>query len=117
MRGERMQVYARRPPHLRALLEGSVEKGDAEYLVFDDGRRFSYAEHARCVASVAAALRERFGVGKGDRVAILGANCPEWILTHWALVSLGASEAMVFAFGDKSDARKGTFYRLGPAIG
>ncbi|MDJ0849102.1 MAG: class I adenylate-forming enzyme family protein [Myxococcota bacterium] len=90
VRGERMQVYARRPPHLRALLEGSVEKGDAEYLVFDDGRRFSYAEHARCVASVAAALRERFGVGKGDRVAILGANCPEWILTHWALVSLGA---------------------------
>ncbi len=90
VRGERMHVYAQRPPHLRALLERSVEKGDAEYLVFDDGRRFSYAEHERCVASVAAALRERFGVGKGDRVAILAANCPEWILTHWALVSLGA---------------------------
>ncbi len=90
VRGERMQVYARRPPHLRALLEASVARGDAEYLVFDDGRRFGFAEHARLVASVAAALRERFGVGRGDRVAILAANCPEWILTHWALVSLGA---------------------------
>ena len=42
------------------------------------------------VASVAAALRDRYGVGPGDRVAILAANCPEWIVTFWATVSLGA---------------------------
>ena len=40
--------------------------------------------------SVAAALRDRYGVGPGDRVAILAANCPEWIVTFWATVSLGA---------------------------
>ena len=35
-------------------------------------------------------LRDRYGVGPGDRVAILAANCPEWIVTFWATISLGA---------------------------
>ena len=35
-------------------------------------------------------LREEYGVEPGDRVAILAANCPEWIVTFWAAVSLGA---------------------------
>jgi long-chain acyl-CoA synthetase len=88
--GEPMQVFKDRSPSLRALLESSGAFGDAEYLVCDDGRRLSYAAHLRTVASVAAALRERFGVGPGDRVAILAANGPEWIIAFWAAVSLGA---------------------------
>lgn len=88
--GERMRVFRDRAPSLRALLADSVARGAAEYMVIDDGRRYTYAEHARQVASVACALRERFGVGPGDRVAILAANGPEWILAFWATVSLGA---------------------------
>ena len=38
----------------------------------------------------ARSLRDEYGVGPGDRVAILAANCPEWIVTFWATVSLGA---------------------------
>ena len=87
--GEVMPVFANREPNLRAILEASVAHGDAEYLVFGD-RRISFAEHGRIVASVASALRERFGIGKGDRVAILAANCPEWIVSFWAALSLGA---------------------------
>ena len=88
--GEPMAVFRERPRSLRALLAGSGGLGDAEYLVCDDGRRIGYAEHLRLVASVARALRERFGVGPGDRVAILAANSPEWILAFWATTSLGA---------------------------
>jgi len=87
--GEKTKVFAQRAPHLRAMLESSLER-EGEYLVFDDGRRYSYREHGRQVASVAAALRDRYGIGKGDRVALLAANCPEWVIAHWALVSLGA---------------------------
>ena len=87
--GERMQVFARRVPSLRSFLESSVDFGDAEYVVNDDVR-ITYAGHARLVASTAAALRARFGVSKGDRVAILAANRPEWIIAFWAAVSLGA---------------------------
>ena len=87
--GERMLVFRHRPSSLRALLERSEQFGDAEYLVFGE-RRVSFRAHLRAVASVAAAFSERFQVRKGDRVAILAANCPEWIIAFWAAASLGA---------------------------
>jgi acyl-CoA synthetase (AMP-forming)/AMP-acid ligase II len=88
--GESMQVYKNRARSLRELLARSAAHGDKDYLVFSDGRRWTYREHLRDVASVAAALRDRYGIGHGDPVAILSANTPEWILTYWATVSLGA---------------------------
>jgi steroid-24-oyl-CoA synthetase len=87
--GECLTVFKSRPPSLRTLVERSLGFGDAEYAIFGE-RRIGYAAHARAVASVAAALHDRYGVRKGDRVAILAANCPEWITTFWATVSLGA---------------------------
>ncbi len=88
--GESMQVYKNRARSLRELLARSAAHGDKDYIVFSDGRRWTYREHLRDVASVAAALRDRYGIGHGDPVAILSANTPEWILTYWATVSLGA---------------------------
>jgi len=87
--GERMGVFKQRVPSLRTLLERSAGFGDAEYMIFGE-RRITFAQHERAVASVARALRERFDVRPGDRVAILAANCPEWIVAFWATVSLGA---------------------------
>jgi acyl-CoA synthetase (AMP-forming)/AMP-acid ligase II len=87
--GESMAVFKDRPRSLRELLERSADLGDREYVVFDDWR-LDFEGHRREVASLAAALRDRYGVGPGDRVAILAANCPEWILSFWATVSLGA---------------------------
>jgi long-chain acyl-CoA synthetase len=84
------RVFKERLPSLRALLAASAAHGDAEYLVTDDGRRITYAEHLRRVAKLASALRDECGVRPGDRVAILAANCPEWIQTFWAATSLGA---------------------------
>ncbi len=91
--GQPIEVFATRAPHLRELLEKSVGFGDAEYLVATDGdttRRITFAEHERAVASLARVMAERYGVGKGDRVAILGANSIDWIITFWATISLGA---------------------------
>jgi len=88
--GETLSVYKTRARSLRDLLELSAGHGDKEYLVFSDGRRWTYREHLVDVASVATALREDFGIGPGDSVAIFAANSPEWILTYWATVSLGA---------------------------
>jgi len=89
VRGTRMQVFKNRASSLRALLADSSRFGDAEYLIYED-RRITYAQNLRRVASVARALEERYGVRPGDRVAILGANCPEWIQSFWAATSLGA---------------------------
>ena len=90
--GEPMQVFVQRDRSLRELLEQAGRFGDADYAVFHHGARrrvLTFAGHERLVASVAAAMADR-GVVAGDRVAILAANCPEWIVTFWATVSLGA---------------------------
>lgn len=87
--GVPMEVFKRRARSLRELLAASERHGEREYLVFDHCR-LTFPEHVRRVACVARALEQRFGVSKGDRVAILAANCPEWILCFWASVSLGA---------------------------
>lgn len=91
--GETLRVPANRTRILRDLLVNSVNFGDQEYVVATDGvteRRITFAQHERLVASVAKAFADKYGVGKGDRVAILAANTPEWIISFWAATSLGA---------------------------
>jgi acyl-CoA synthetase (AMP-forming)/AMP-acid ligase II len=87
--GVRMPVFRHRLHDLRAVLEASLKFGDDELFVFEDGRRLSFVDHVRVVSSVARALRERHGIGPGDRVALLGANSAEWIVGAWATISLG----------------------------
>lgn len=87
--GARMPVLRHRRRAVAELLAASVAFGDRDYLVTED-RRLSYREHAAAAAALAAALREEFGVGRGDRVAILAANTVEWVITFWATQSLGA---------------------------
>ncbi|MGH3425285.1 MAG: class I adenylate-forming enzyme family protein, partial [Nocardioidaceae bacterium] len=87
--GEPMPVFAHRQGSLVELLRASARFGDREYLVTEHSR-LSYAGHLDAVAGLATALREEYGVAKGDRVAVCAANSPEWIVTFWAAVSLGA---------------------------
>ncbi|HET7311557.1 MAG TPA: class I adenylate-forming enzyme family protein [Mycobacteriales bacterium] len=86
--GVRLTVFRDRHRSLRSLLDASLEFGDRDYLVEGD-RRISYADHHAAVGRVATWLTAQ-GVGKGDRVAILGRNSIEWVVTFWATVSLGA---------------------------
>ncbi len=88
--GAKMDVFATRARDLRQLLVAAAERfGDQPYLSFPDVA-YTYSGVIGPVASVAAALRDRYGVGQGDRVAIGAANGPEWVLTFWAATVLGA---------------------------
>jgi long-chain acyl-CoA synthetase len=87
--GEHMAVFARRLPHLRAMLEGSARLGDLGYFTMGD-RTLTYADNLRRAASVAAGLRDRYGIAPGDRVAVFSANNPDYATLFWATVSLGA---------------------------
>ena len=86
--GEEMDVFSSRKRSLIEILADSRGFGDMEYLIYGD-RRITFGEHFSAVCSIARVLSERYGVGKGDRVAILAANCPEWIATYWATIALG----------------------------
>jgi len=89
--GERMPVFARRRRSLRDVLvhEGAAY-GDRDLYVWSDGRRSTFSGLVAEVAEVAAGLRDRYGIGPGDRVAVCAANCPEWLLTFWACAALDA---------------------------
>lgn len=56
----------------------------------------SSTEIYRSVVGVARAL-ESWGVRKGDRVAILSENRPEWTITDFAALALGAVTVPVYA--------------------
>jgi long-chain acyl-CoA synthetase len=59
---------------------------------FKDGeqyRKCTYRDLIQTVASVARALSQQ-GIAKGDRVAILSENRPEWVFAYLAVTSLGA---------------------------
>lgn len=91
--GRPIKAFGNRTTNLRDLLANSVNFGDAEYLAATDGideRRVTFAEHERLVASLAAVMATEYGIGKGDRVALLGANSIDWIVGFWATISLGA---------------------------
>ncbi|WP_374112253.1 class I adenylate-forming enzyme family protein [Rhodococcus sp. CH91] len=89
VRGNRMPVMRNRDRRIGDLVAASRQWGDRDYMVTAD-RRISFTEHADAVAALATALRDDHGVGKGDRVAVLAANSPEWIITFWATQCLGA---------------------------
>jgi long-chain acyl-CoA synthetase len=89
IRGIATRTWKNAPSSLRAVLELSLAHGDATFLVYED-ERTTFAEHYRIACTLAARLRDRFGVAKGDRVAIAMRNLPEWVMAFWATTLTGA---------------------------
>jgi long-chain acyl-CoA synthetase len=87
--GREEVVFTRGPRTLVDIVSTWGERGDAEFLVYED-ERWSFAEVADAVAGLGAALVGRYGIGRGDRVAIAMRNLPEWIVTFAAATSVGA---------------------------
>ncbi|SVD34596.1 uncharacterized protein METZ01_LOCUS387450, partial [marine metagenome] len=71
------------------LWAGSTAHSDAEYLVYED-ERITYTEAHATVDALVAHLAS-MGVGHGDRVALAMRNYPEWVMSYWATISLGAA--------------------------
>ena len=87
--GEQHEVFVSRAKSLREYVEQTANFDEREFLVLED-QRLTYQEFRHQVWSAAEALQEDFGVQKGDRVAILAANCPEWAVAFYAAASIGA---------------------------
>jgi len=87
--GEPIQVFKSRTRSLREFMENSANHGDNEYIICE-GQRITFRQHLARVSAVAYHLRHVYRVNPGDRVAILADNHPQWIITFWASVSIGA---------------------------
>ena len=88
--GVAMKVYTDAPPTIRTILElAEPQFGARDYLVYED-ERVTYSAFTRAVEHFAKALLETYGVKKGDRVAIIMRNYPQWPVPFFAALSIGA---------------------------
>ncbi|MDH3349954.1 MAG: acyl--CoA ligase [Gammaproteobacteria bacterium] len=83
------RVFGGLPGNLRDYYAFAATFGDKE-LFIDQERRFSFNDVMQQVAGLGLGLIERYGVQKGDRIAIAMRNCPEWCISFMAITSIGA---------------------------
>ncbi len=89
VRGQKLRVFKNTPPSLRALFDTTRARGEETFLIYED-ERWSFAQVMAQADAIGAMLVERYGVKKGDRVAIAMRNYPEWITSFVAITSVGA---------------------------
>jgi long-chain acyl-CoA synthetase len=87
--GVKLRVYKNAPPTLRHIVLNSINWDQREFLVYQD-ERVTFAAHYKAVAHLAAKLRNDFGVRKGDRVAVIMRNYPQWSVGFFAALVIGA---------------------------
>ena len=88
IRGVPTRVWKNAPPTLRDVFLIGRSHGQKEFLVYE-GDRATYDGFARATLKLAAELQAQ-GVKKGDRVALVMRNLPEWPVSFFAAVIIGA---------------------------
>ncbi len=86
--GVKIKTWKNAPPSLAAVFEASKPFAARTYMVLDDDR-VTFDAHRRAVSQLAKQLVAD-GVKKGDRVAIIMRNLPEWSVAFWAALHAGA---------------------------
>ena len=88
IRGVSTKVWKHAPATAREAFAQASSYGQREFLVYED-ERVSYDAFARAVVCLAAHLQEE-GLKKGDRVALVMRNLPEWPVVFLASLLAGA---------------------------
>jgi len=83
-------VYVDRPRSLGEMLSNTVDKHRNREGLVIGGDRLTYGQFDSLVSSASSALYHKYGVRKGDRVALMLWNGLEFATTFFALARLGA---------------------------
>lgn len=87
--GENFLVFKNRFRTIGDMLEANTSQwADRECLVLGK-KRITYLELQKRVDSTASMLQSQYKISKGDRVAILAANSPEWVISFFAITRIG----------------------------
>lgn len=97
------------PANLGQYFQLMLNHADKDFAVYLD-ERYTFAQGYQHSAEFGAALVERYGVDKGDRVAILSRNNPQWLMAFMGSIAVGAvavpmnawwtSEELDYGFAD-----------------
>ncbi len=88
LQGRPIRTFKNRERSLREKIATAGLRGDLDFLVQGE-RRISYGGFARLVWGTAEALRREHGFARGDRLAVLAYNSPDWLIALFAATSLG----------------------------
>jgi len=96
--GRPQQVFKGAPRTLAAIYRQAARFA-ARPMIVQDGVELTFEGAFARAAALAEALRERYALRKGARVAIAAGNRPEWILSLIAVTSAGGVAALVNSRG------------------
>ena len=85
--GRSCKVFRNTPLSLRELF-ASTRSGKT-FITYED-ERYTFEETYQMSCRIAQIIKEKYGIKKGDRVAISMRNLPEWVFTFNAITSIGA---------------------------
>ena len=97
-----LRYWTKAPLELRSVFDRTKTMGDRTYLIYEE-ERLSYAEHHAQVVKLAWALREDYGIAPRERVAIAMRNYPEFVMTLWAVIAIGAVAVPLNAWWQKDE--------------
>jgi acyl-CoA synthetase (AMP-forming)/AMP-acid ligase II len=90
VRGVDLPTIKAAPPSMREYLQFFfAANAGKEWLVYNDERLTAGDVYAKALR-IAAVMQHKYGVAKGDRVAIAMRNFPEWIMAYVAGLHIGA---------------------------
>ena len=88
IRGVLTRTWKHAPPTLRDIFLNGQTFPDREFLVYEDDRA-TYAAYGKATLKLAHQLLADV-VKKGDRIAVIMRNLPEWPVAFWAGILVGA---------------------------
>ena len=100
IRGKGQRIFVHAPSSLRDLY--FENRSNLDYVVFED-ERFTFEQVYQLASAFAAAMIDHYGVKPGDRVAIAMRNYPEWVISFFAITSIGAIAVSLNAQWGASD--------------
>jgi long-chain acyl-CoA synthetase len=90
---------------IKCLLERTFDQyGSMPSITFAGEQPIVYLQLKQQIQEVATGLLAR-GIQKGDRVAIMGENCPNWVIAYLAITSMGAVAVPILTGFPDSDTR------------
>lgn len=87
--GVKMELFKNAPRNLALVLQGARAHGEKTFLLYE-GERYTFARVMDEVDGLAHLMVNKYGIKKGDRVAVAMRNFPEWIISFAAIISVGA---------------------------
>lgn len=88
--GVKLKVYSAAPPTIRFIFEAmTVAFKDRDFMVYQD-ERVTFDSFGRVVSNLTQEFANRYGIKKGDRVAVIMRNYPQWPVAFFSALNLGA---------------------------